>query len=113
MGLREFARAKVDLDDAIRLNPRDAAAYRGRAATWFASGDHDRAIADYTEAIRLYLDTLAAACAESDDFGAAVRWQTKALALIADTNPAERTLMESRLDLYRAGRSYQEDTLAE
>jgi tetratricopeptide (TPR) repeat protein len=45
--------AIADYDEAIRLNPKNAAAYTGRRAAYAAKGDLDRAIADYGEWIRL------------------------------------------------------------
>jgi tetratricopeptide (TPR) repeat protein len=42
-----------DYSEAIRLNPRDAFAYKDRGVVRKAKGDLDGAIADYSEAIRL------------------------------------------------------------
>ena len=52
------------------------------------------------------LDTLAAACAEAGDFDAAVRWQTKAGAMVHDAG--SRSGFEARLALYRAKKPYHE-----
>ena len=38
---------------AIRLNPKDAAAYLDRANAWCDQKEYDKALADYNEAIRL------------------------------------------------------------
>jgi tetratricopeptide (TPR) repeat protein len=46
-------RAIAALDEAIRLDPKDASAYANRAAADLRKGDYDRAIADLDEAIRL------------------------------------------------------------
>jgi lipoprotein NlpI len=46
-------RAIADLNEAIRLNPGDAAAFSLRARVFSAAGGYDRAIADYSETIRL------------------------------------------------------------
>ena len=43
----------ADLDEAVRLAPDDAGAYRRRGNLWGRKGDMDRALADYDEAIRL------------------------------------------------------------
>jgi hypothetical protein len=51
-----------------------------------------------------YLDTLAAACAESADWGAAVKWQTKAIALLSDEKDKED--YRTRLKLYREKKPY-------
>ena len=45
--------AIADYTEAIRLDPKIAAAYYNRAISYAEKGDHDQAIADCTEAIRL------------------------------------------------------------
>ena len=42
-----------DSNDAIRLNPNDAAAYDTRGSAYFLKDDYERAIQDYNEAIRV------------------------------------------------------------
>ena len=54
------------------------------------------------------LDTLAAACAEAGDFDAAVKWQEKALGLLAKDDERNREVFEARLTLYRAKKPYRE-----
>ena len=39
--------------EAIRLEPKSALAYNNRGVAWSVKKDYDRAIADFTEAIRL------------------------------------------------------------
>ena len=39
--------------EAIRINPADPGAYNTRGMSYAEKGDYDRAIADFTEAIRL------------------------------------------------------------
>ena len=46
-----------------------------------------------------FIDTLAAACAESGDFDAAVKWQTKAIELSSNEN--EKEDLGTRLKLYQ------------
>jgi tetratricopeptide (TPR) repeat protein len=46
-------RAIQDYDQAIRLNPKDAAAFNNRGWVYFEKKDYDRAMKDYNEAIRL------------------------------------------------------------
>lgn len=55
-----------------------------------------------------YIDTLAAAYAESGDFAAAVRWQIKAIELLGDKEHPDYDAMQTRLELYRGGRPYRE-----
>ncbi len=43
----------ADLNEAIRLNPKNALTYRNRGDAYMNKGDYDRALADYNEAIRL------------------------------------------------------------
>src|SRR4051794_13632577 len=40
-------------NEAIRLNPQDAAAYKSRGIAWARKGNQDQAIADFSQAIRL------------------------------------------------------------
>jgi tetratricopeptide (TPR) repeat protein len=49
----EYDFAIADFNEAIRLNPRNEAAYFNRGLAWSAKNDPDKAIADYTQAIRL------------------------------------------------------------
>ena len=54
--------AIADYTAAIRLEPKDAAAYVGRAAAYENKGEHDKAIADFTKGIRLDLKSDYAYC---------------------------------------------------
>jgi len=45
-----------DYDEAIRLNPKNAAAFNNRAVTLVSVRQYDRAIKDYDEALRLQPD---------------------------------------------------------
>jgi tetratricopeptide (TPR) repeat protein len=115
----EWAKALADLDEAIRLEPDNSEPYNDRA--WIRATcpdaklrDGKQAVAAATRACELtgwkepaLLDTLAAACAEAGDFDAAVRWQTKAGALVHDAG--SRSGFEARLALYRAKKPYHED----
>jgi tetratricopeptide (TPR) repeat protein len=49
--LPESEKAVADLDQAIRLDPKLARAYRYRGLVYFRTGKYDSAIADYSEAI--------------------------------------------------------------
>jgi tetratricopeptide (TPR) repeat protein len=50
---KAFNQAIADYDEAIRLNPKDAAVYINRGNAWYAKQEYDQAFADYNEAIRL------------------------------------------------------------
>jgi tetratricopeptide (TPR) repeat protein len=52
-GRRDYDCALQDYDEALRMNPKFAAALRNRGITHAQKGDHDRAIRDFTEATRL------------------------------------------------------------
>src|SRR5512145_127128 len=52
-GAREFGRAIVDYDEAIRLNPAYANAYNNRGIAYRAAGAPDLAIADFSRALEL------------------------------------------------------------
>ncbi|HET6324031.1 MAG TPA: hypothetical protein VFG04_04980, partial [Planctomycetaceae bacterium] len=53
-----------------------------------------------------WLDTLAAAYAESGDFEAAVKWETKARDMVSEDAKAD---YQSRSDLYKAHKAYHEE----
>jgi tetratricopeptide (TPR) repeat protein len=52
-GSGDFLGAIGNFDEAIRLDPKYAAAYNNRGLAYSAKGDNDHAIADFTKAIRL------------------------------------------------------------
>jgi hypothetical protein len=102
----------------IMTDPKNAEAYNFRA--WILATfpdarirDGKKAVDDATVACTLtewkqarYLDTLAAAYAESSDFANAARWQEKATALAAVTDKAA---CQNRLAFYRSHRPYREE----
>ena len=112
----EFARALADFDDSARLDPHDPAAPRARA--WLLATcpdpslrDPARAVASATLACELTdwsdppsLGALAASCAATGDFDAAVAHQEKAASLRPEG--AGRAESFRRLALYRDGRPY-------
>jgi tetratricopeptide (TPR) repeat protein len=53
VGKKVFALAVLDLDEALKLSPQDPLTFGGRAWALFQLGQYDRAIADYTEQLRL------------------------------------------------------------
>jgi serine/threonine-protein kinase len=110
--------AIAELQAGIKLKPKDPDVLKD--VSWFlATSPHSKqrdgkaAVEFATKACELtewknpdYLNTLAAACAESGDFDAAVKWQTKAIDLLADQN--EKGDYSARLKLYQEKKPYRE-----
>jgi tetratricopeptide (TPR) repeat protein len=122
--LRDYEKASVDLDEAIRLDPKLAWAYNGRAWIWATCPDAKfrdgkRALEYATRACELsgwmnpdFLETLAAANAESGDYEAAVKWQTRVVEL-TPTDSQYRDILKVRLELFKLKKPYREDRLAQ
>jgi len=55
---QRFQDALNDLNEAIKINPRDAHAYEQRAAIEIKINDYDKALADYGEAIKANPDEI-------------------------------------------------------
>jgi hypothetical protein len=114
----KFAESLAHYTEAVRLDPGYAEAYNDRAMILAACPeakyrDGRKAVESATRACELtgwnqpaYLDTLAAAHAEADDFDAAVKWQTRAIALLPDESMEDD--YRSRLILYQARKPYHE-----
>jgi tetratricopeptide (TPR) repeat protein len=125
----QYENALPFLDEAIDLAPNVACFHAGRAslfATATASQYRDgvRAVEESLHALRLaeeagelqrdwrhqqYLDTLAAAYAESGDFSAAIRIQEQSCQL-AITNTSQ-DITHRFLDLYREGKPARRNTI--
>jgi tetratricopeptide (TPR) repeat protein len=73
-------------DMAIRLNPKNTAAFFNRGLAWYAKNHNDRAIADYNEVIRLYPQHVSAFYHR----GLARRWKGQCGKAIADFNEVLR-----------------------
>jgi tetratricopeptide (TPR) repeat protein len=115
----EHDRAAADYAEAVRLDPKDAAAVNSLA--WLLATCEDSQFRDGMRAFRLAalaceltgyhdhlcLDTLAAAYAEAGDFAAAVRWQSKALEL-ASGDARFAAGYRARVKLFREGTPYHE-----
>lgn len=112
---KDYAAAARDHLEALKRDPRSAATFNQLGWVWATCPDPDvrngpRAKECATRACELtewgeagYLDTLAAACAECGEFDEAVRWQEKAIGLVAG-DAAREADYETRLELYRRGK---------
>jgi tetratricopeptide (TPR) repeat protein len=117
--LNQNAAALEDFREALRRDPKDPEA--NNALAWVRATCPEEAIRNGDEAIRLalkaceysrwqnssFVDTLAAAYAETGDYTNAVKFQQRALD-DKDVPAATRQEMESRLALYREGKPYRE-----
>jgi tetratricopeptide (TPR) repeat protein len=119
----DYALALADADEAIRLQPRFVPAYHLRARLLATAPvanlrNGAQAVSAATRACELsdwkspeFLDTLAAAYAESGDFPQAIKWQETALAalnLAKTVNADGMTAARNRLELYRQKRPVRE-----
>ena len=114
-GKAEYAKALADYTEAIRVDPDNPDALHHRVnllagCTVDQYRDGKQAVADATRACELtgyanplYVVGLGAAHAEVGDFEAAVRWHTKAMALV----PAgQAKAMQARIDQYKDGKPF-------
>ena len=113
----QYADAIENLDEALQVNPDNAFLHNGKA--WLLATCPDDEVRDgklavehATKACELeawsnayYVDTLAAAYAESGDFKSAVKWQEEAIRLGAGPY-AEG--FEERLQLFKDGQPFRE-----
>ena len=116
-GQGKFREALQDLEQALLVNPNSAELLNARA--WILATCPDQQLRDGKQAVEdakiscdllqwknsNSLDTLAAAYAEVGDFAAALKWQEQA---VANAHAANRANLESRLQLYREGKSYRD-----
>jgi tetratricopeptide (TPR) repeat protein len=98
----DLDRAIADFDQALRIDPKNAAAYDNRANALDARGDWDDAIKDYNEALRLnprdayiYLNR-GSLLREHGDFTGALADFAKTLAI----NPGEEAAHIGRVGIY-------------
>jgi tetratricopeptide (TPR) repeat protein len=117
LSIGKYDKALDDLDEVIRFAPDSARALRERA--WILATCPDakirkpeEAITSATRACELTewneppaLMTLAAACSETGDFTAAVKWQQKAVELLGEKDP-EKQNYHKLLDRYKASKPY-------
>ena len=110
--------AIADYNEAIRGDPKYARAYNARAWVWASCPDKrfrdgKQAVVSALRSCELdpanaasYIGTLAAAYAEVGDFENAVKWQ---LSVIQVAPASDKTSLQTRLDLFRAGKAYREE----
>jgi tetratricopeptide (TPR) repeat protein len=124
LALGKYEKALDDLDEVVRVAPNSARALRERG--WLLATCPDakirngeQAVASATRACELTgwteppsLTTLAAACSEAGDFDGAVKWQQKAVDLLADNSPEKREYRRA-LDRYKAKKPYRRRGLLE
>ncbi len=115
MDKRDYEKALASFNEAIKLDANDADA--ADSAAWLLASAPDAKLRNGKRAIELamkaceltqwkngsYVDTLAAAYAETGDYGEAVRRQQQALA-VADFEQAEGKNARARLAQYKAGK---------
>lgn len=115
----QWSNAVVDFRHALTLAP--ASSHSLNELAWLLATSPDPSVRDGGEAVRLatqactatnwktstYLDTLAAAYAESRDFEKAVKYQQNAIAAEPAASP-EYAGMQQRLELYRQHQPYRE-----
>ncbi len=113
----KYEQAMKDFDKVVQLEPNEGAGYNNRA--WMLATCPDEKVCDGKAAVEAatkacelaqwknpdWLDTLAAAYARAGDFDAAVKYQTQAMELAPEP---QREEMKTRLELYRAGKPFQE-----
>jgi tetratricopeptide (TPR) repeat protein len=109
-----FREAKADYEKASKINPRFACAYNNLA--WMQATCPDvrfrngkEAALNARKAYKLgggdylaFLDTLAAACAETGDFQKAREWEAKAIEIDSDEKRKQR--FRARMELYKQGK---------
>ena len=111
--------APADYDEAALVEPKNPDVADARAWAWatcpdarFRDGkralETAESLCKSQENNPRYTATLAASCAEVDDFDAAVRRQTQSNTL--ETDEEERAEGEARLMLHRGGKPFRDDT---
>jgi tetratricopeptide (TPR) repeat protein len=120
----DYERARKDFDVAVGHDPQDPWAQNSRA--WFLATCPDPKFRNGAEALKSasiaseqtaskdpeYLDTLAAAHAETGDFDAAVRVEQKAIELVPASEKSARDEYQARLALYRKKTPYRDSKSA-
>lgn len=111
-----YSRAIRDYSRAIKLDPNDAAFYNN--FSWLLASCTDSAYRNGRLAVDLgvkandlenwrqadYIDTLAAAYAESGRFDKAIEYQEQAISMLSSSDKATRKIYQERLHLYKTDR---------
>lgn len=119
---KEFGKALADYARAVQIEPDYAGAFNAQA--WLLATCPDSRYRDGKKAVKAalraceltgwkppeYIDTLAAAYAESGDFAKAIEFQKKAMLLYNDA--ADKQSCVGRLSLYEVGKPYHEGDTA-
>jgi tetratricopeptide (TPR) repeat protein len=120
----EYDKAIADYNQALAVDPKDVAACN--ALAWLHATCPDekyrngkKAFENANKAYQLdggkswgYIDTLAAAYAESGDFEKAAEWEAKAIEMAATDKSAkdkDKVEASSRLEIYKAKKPYREE----
>jgi WD40 repeat protein/lipoprotein NlpI/tRNA A-37 threonylcarbamoyl transferase component Bud32 len=112
-----YSKAVVDFNEAVVIDPKYAAAQN--AIAWLRATCPDGqyregklAVENATKACELtnwrnasYIDTLAAAYAETSEFAKAIEWQSKAIEIGLDGRNDE---LRAHLELYQSGQPYRQ-----
>jgi Flp pilus assembly protein TadD len=110
--------AMHDLEKVVSLEAADAVTYNNLA--WWYATDYDSSVRDGAKAVKyatescelthynnyMFVDTLAAAYAESGDFASAERWQEEAIKLCS--NSTQKKELEDRLKQYQLKQPYRQ-----
>jgi tetratricopeptide (TPR) repeat protein len=124
LALGKYDKALDDLEEVIRVAPNSTRALRERA--WLLATCPDAKVRNPEQAVSSArraceltewkephtLTTLAAASSEAGDFDGAVKWQQKAIELLADKNPEKREC-RTVLDRYKAKKPHHRRGLLE
>ena len=110
--------AMQDFEQVVKLQAADAWTYNNLA--WWYATEYDSSVRDGAKAVKYateacelthynnyaFVDTLAAAYAETNDFVSAERWQNEAIKICNDSS--QKRALEARLKQYQLGQPHRE-----